>query len=101
MIDYAVPSGMTPEEIEHAIKEESRRCLLLTDWPEPTNAPTKTTATALIDRVINGSYSPDEWLALQKEFNSFVATASAEDIDTLEESGVGEMLYTICSSFEQ
>ncbi|MBO5339929.1 MAG: hypothetical protein J6A62_02910 [Oscillospiraceae bacterium] len=53
-----------------------------------------------IESVIRGSHSPDEWLALQKEFDSLVVTATPEDICAPEESGVGEMLYMICSSFE-
>ena len=51
----------------------------------------------LIDKVIEGNYAPDEWRALQKEYNALVVTASAEEIDRLEESGVGEMLHMICS----
>ena len=51
----------------------------------------------LIDRVFHGNYTPDEWRDLQKEYTAIIATASAEDIDELEESGVGEMLHMICS----
>lgn len=35
MIDYAVPSGKTAEEIEKAIEEEKNICNSLTDWPDP------------------------------------------------------------------
>ena len=35
MIDYAVPSGKTKQEIEMAIEEEKRKSERLTDWPDP------------------------------------------------------------------
>lgn len=51
----------------------------------------------LIDKVIEGNRTPDEWRTLQKKYNAIVVTASAEELDELEESGVGEMLHMICS----
>ena len=35
MIDYAVPSGLSPEENEKAIEREKKICETLTDWPNP------------------------------------------------------------------
>lgn len=35
MIDYAVPSGKTAEEIEKEIEEEKKISDSLTDWPDP------------------------------------------------------------------
>lgn len=35
MIDHAVPSSLSPEEIEKAIEEEKKICDALTDWPDP------------------------------------------------------------------
>jgi len=51
----------------------------------------------LIDKVIKGKYTLEEWKVLQREYDDIVSTASAEEVDVLEESGIGEMLYMICS----
>ena len=34
MIDYAVPTGLSPEELEKAIEQEKKVCDALTEWPE-------------------------------------------------------------------
>lgn len=34
MIDYALPTGLSGEELEKAIREEEARCATLTDWPD-------------------------------------------------------------------
>ena len=51
----------------------------------------------LIDKVIKGKCTLEEWKVLQREYDDIVSTASAEEVDVLEESGIGEMLYMICS----
>ena len=51
----------------------------------------------LIKRVIDGKCTKEDWLSLKKQYDAIVTTASAEELDVLEESGIGEMLYMICS----
>lgn len=54
----------------------------------------------IIDQILNHEHTESEWLDLQKQFNTLAASATKEELDRLEESGVGEMLYMICSGFE-
>ena len=35
MIDYAVPTGLPPEELIKAIEEERKICDTLREWPNP------------------------------------------------------------------
>lgn len=37
MKDYAMPTGLTPEELEKAIKREQELSDALTDWQDPDN----------------------------------------------------------------
>ena len=51
----------------------------------------------LINAVLFGEHSEGEWKALQAQFHAIVDTASKDEIERLEESGIGEMLSMICS----
>lgn len=51
----------------------------------------------LINVVLFGNHSEEEWKGLQAQFRAVVDTASEEEIRRLEESGIGEMLSMICS----
>ena len=35
VIDYAVPSGKSADEIEKEIETEKKICASLTEWPDP------------------------------------------------------------------
>lgn len=37
MKDYAVPTGLAPEELEKAIERDQALSDVLTDWPDPDN----------------------------------------------------------------
>lgn len=50
----------------------------------------------LINAVLFGNHSKEEWKGLQAQFRAVVDTASEEEIRRLEESGIGEMLSMIC-----
>lgn len=52
--------------------------------------------TTLINKVLFGEHSEEEWKELQTQFRAVVAIASEEEIERLEESGIGEMLSMIC-----
>lgn len=54
----------------------------------------------LINRVLFGEHSDEEWMELQAQFNAISTTATEEEIIRLEESGIGEILYMICSGAE-
>ena len=51
----------------------------------------------LINSVLFGKHSKTEWKELQAQFNAIVATASQEEIERIDESGIEEMLSMICS----
>ena len=51
----------------------------------------------LINAVLFGEHSEEEWQELQAQFHAVVGTASKEEIEQIEESGIGEMLSMICS----
>lgn len=51
----------------------------------------------LINAVLFGEHSEEEWQELQAQFHAVVDTGSKEEIERLEESGIGEMLSMICS----
>ena len=56
--------------------------------------------TTLINKVLFGNHSDEEWMELQVQFNAMTTTATEEEIIRLEESGIGEILYMICSGAE-
>ncbi len=37
MVDYAVYTDMSPEELEKSIEREKQKSDALTDWPDPDN----------------------------------------------------------------
>lgn len=51
----------------------------------------------LIDAVLFGNHSDQEWRELKMQFHAIVDTASQEEIEQIEDSGIGEMLSMICS----
>lgn len=53
--------------------------------------------TLLINQVLWGNHSEEEWLDLYAQYNAIVTTATEEELNRLEESGIGEILYMICS----
>lgn len=67
--------------------------------PRKTDSPADR-CTILINKVLFGDHSEEEWQELQMQFHAVVDTGSKEEIDQLEESGIGEMLSMICSGSE-
>lgn len=53
--------------------------------------------TLLIDQVLWGNHSEEEWLDLYAQYNAIVTTATEDELNMLEESGIGEILYMICA----
>lgn len=53
--------------------------------------------TALINQVLFREHTQSEWCELQEQFEAIASTATSEELDVLEESGIGEILHMICS----
>lgn len=53
--------------------------------------------TILINKVLFDDHSDEEWLDLYAQYNAIVTTATKEELNRLEESGIGKILYMICS----
>ena len=53
--------------------------------------------TALINEVLFKEHSKSEWNDLHRQYLTIAKTATQEELEQLEESGVGEILYMICS----
>lgn len=51
----------------------------------------------LIDAVLFGDHTQSEWNALHQQYVAIVNTSTQEELEQLEESGIGEILYMICS----
>ena len=51
----------------------------------------------LIDAVLFGDHTKSEWNALHQQYVAIVNTSTQEELEQLEESGIGEILYMICS----
>lgn len=54
---------------------------------------------ALIDQILNDNHTESEWFDLEKQWNAVVAALTGEELESLTNSGAGEMLYMICSGF--
>lgn len=51
----------------------------------------------LIDAVLFEDHTQSEWNALHQQYVAIVNTSTQEELEQLEESGIGEILYMICS----
>ena len=52
--------------------------------------------TALINEVLFKKHSDGEWKSLYQQYIAIVDTSTQEELERLEESGIGEILYMIC-----
>jgi hypothetical protein len=52
---------------------------------------------ALINEVLFKKHSDSEWKALYQQYLAIVDTSTQKELEQLEESGIGEILYMICS----
>ena len=51
----------------------------------------------LINEVLFKEQTQDEWRDLQRQFEAIANTSTEEELALLEESGIEEILYMICS----
>lgn len=51
----------------------------------------------LINEVLFKDHTQSEWHDLKLQFETIASTSTKEELDLLEESGIGEILYMICS----
>ena len=57
------------------------------------------TLSELRGEILDGVFSPDEWLQLDREVNEAFTSASEDEIQLFVDSGAGEMLDMICSAY--
>lgn len=55
---------------------------------------------SLIQDILYGNFSDEEWVVVKQRFDAFVSTASAEEIKEIEESGAGDTIHMICTGLE-
>ena len=53
--------------------------------------------TQLINKVLFEDHTQSEWHDLKLQFETIASTSTKEELDILEESGIGEILHMICS----
>ena len=53
--------------------------------------------TSLINEVLFKKHSDSEWKSLYQQYIAIVDTSTQEELEQLEDSGIGEILYMICS----
>ena len=53
--------------------------------------------TQLINEVLFKDHTQSEWRDLKLQFDSIASTSTKEELELLEESGIGEILHMICS----
>ena len=51
----------------------------------------------MIDRILSGTHTDEEWLELETEVKTYLKDLSKEQKDYFAQSGAGEALYMICS----
>ena len=51
----------------------------------------------MIDRILSGTRTDNEWLALESEVKTYLKDLTKEQKDYFAQSGAGEALYMICS----
>jgi len=54
-------------------------------------------AQELINAILAGRHSDEEWLSLEQTVHQFLCSASIADKAAFAESGAGEALYMVCS----
>lgn len=56
----------------------------------------KDLCSSLIQDILYGNFSNEEWLNIKRRFDAFMEKATAEEIQKIEESGAGDTIHMIC-----
>ena len=53
---------------------------------------------SLVQDILYGNFSDEEWLSIKQRFDTFMATATDAEVREIEESGAGDTIHMIYAS---